>query len=208
MKLSWSFRRSGNALHGKRRDHACAVGDGRALHGFHLERIHGLSELLRYVDGMSVFDAGCDRGLIPFAFAMSGVRLVHGCGRDAEGVAATREIFDEVDIRSHFEVVDVAQGDKAIASAFGFDYHPKYDVMLFPSLDYIDANTMPRDAVAGLVRSLLARTKTFFVHRMTSTADVDASVERVLEASGLNRVYFTTLISTAGAISVWECMPL
>jgi 2-polyprenyl-3-methyl-5-hydroxy-6-metoxy-1,4-benzoquinol methylase len=198
--------RLSNLLKGRRGKSWGRTSDGRTLFGFHIDRMHGMSELLRHVQGKSVFDAGCNRGLIPFAFAMHGARVVHGCDNYTKGIEAAREIFDEVDVDSRFEVVDLTGGEAAIKAAFGSDYLPRYDVVLFVGMYHILSRIMPAEGIAELMQSLFNRTGQYFVCRTTLSAEPNAAMDAVMQTSGFTRVHYSFLTRTTGALSVWERM--
>lgn len=206
MRLSNLFSRHNEKYHGSRGKEWERTSDGRTLHGFHIDRMHGMTEILRHAEGKSVFDVGCNRGLVPFAYAMHGARLVHGCDNYAKGIETAREIFDEVEVESRFEVVDLTGGEQAIAAAFGSDYLRRYDIVSFVGMYHILATRMPKDALADFVRSLFARTGKYFVCRTCHETQDNEALEALTQESGFTRVHYSFMTRTTGALSVWERM--
>src|SRR5262245_53744237 len=110
------------------------VGGGQLtgrVKGAHEDRLSGLHDLLRYAQGASVLDIGINCGLVAFEFARRGASIVHGCDIYSRGVDTAREMFAELRTQSRFEVVDLRAGSAALEKAFGADYLPRYDIVLF-----------------------------------------------------------------------------
>jgi len=79
----------------------------------------GMVDLVMRAKDKSVFDIGCNRGLVGFEFANNGASIVHGCDIYEEGIKTAREVFADIrSTESRFEVVDLTNGSKAL-NVFG-----------------------------------------------------------------------------------------
>ena len=60
------------------------------------ERLDGVSHLLTEVEGKSVLDLGCNRGLVCYEFAVAGAAYVSGVDKNEQAIATARHLFDDV----------------------------------------------------------------------------------------------------------------
>ena len=128
----------------------------RGLVGFYRDRLCGLRDLLHCAEGASVLDIAMNHGLIGFEFARHGAALVvHGCDNYEPAVNAARAIFTELAIPSRFEVVDLTGDAAALQAAFGQDYLPRYDIVLFLGIYHKLKQQTSDAAIADLVRHLV-----------------------------------------------------
>jgi ribosomal protein L11 methylase PrmA len=172
---------------------------GSGTRGLIDDRLTGLRDLLHHSAGNTVLDIGANHGLIGFEFARSGASLVHGCDIYGPGVNAAREIFTEIAIPSRFEIVDLTRGPAALEAAFGHDYLPRYDIVLFLGV-YHKLKRQTSDAIiAELVQHLVGRTAQFFAVRTIILDEIGA----MLTSAGLRKVHFSAL-SPAGPAEVWQ----
>ncbi len=174
--------------------------DRRGVSGVHEDRLSGLRDLLRYAKGVSVLDVGMNHGLVGFEFALFGAALVHGCDIYEPGVNAAREIFTEIATPSRFEVVDLAAGPVALEKAFGQDYLPRYDIVLFLGVYHKLKEQTSDLVIAELMQHLIDRTARFFVVRTTLIDELDA----ILALGELRKVHFSALNSVVGPMEIWQ----
>lgn len=94
-------------------------------------RLDGLADLLSRAAGRSLFDIGCNRGMVGYDFALAGASVIHGCDNYETGMLVAREVFADIrSVDSRFEVVDLTGGPGAVKKAFGDAYCAQYDFML------------------------------------------------------------------------------
>lgn len=129
--------------------------------------------------------------------------LVHGCDYHEPGVATARAIFAEFKIPSRFEVVDLTGGAEALPAAFGAEYLPHYDIVLFLGIYHKLKDQTSDDAIDGLVRHLAARTARYFVVRAASS-DLLQEIGRMLTDLGLRKVHFSALSLVVGPMEIWQ----
>jgi 2-polyprenyl-3-methyl-5-hydroxy-6-metoxy-1,4-benzoquinol methylase len=99
----------------------------RRVAGYHDIRLDGILDLVVRARGASVFDAGCNRGLVCFEMANNGATMVHGCDYEPSVINTARELFVDLrNVESQFEVVDLRLGSDALSPLF----RPRYDIVL------------------------------------------------------------------------------
>lgn len=175
----------------------------RTVYGFHGDRVAGLRDLFQIARGMSVLDVAMNHGLVGLEFARRGVSLIHGCDYHDAGVLAARGIFAEFKIPSKFEVVDLTRGPEALQAAFGADYLPHYDIVLFLGI-YHKLKDQTSDAVIErLVRHLAARAAHYFVTRAASSVLLD-ELAPILTDAGMTKVHFSALSPVVGPMEIWQ----
>jgi SAM-dependent methyltransferase len=175
----------------------------RTVYGAHRDRLSGLHDLFQYAKGMSVLDVAMNHGLVSLEFARRGVSLVHGCDYHEPGVATARAIFAEFKVPSRFEVVDLTGGAEALQAAFGADYLPHYDIVLFLGIYHKLKDQTSDDAIEALVRHLATRTARYFVVRAAGS-DLLREIGRMLTDSGLRKVHFSALSLVVGPMEIWQ----
>jgi 2-polyprenyl-3-methyl-5-hydroxy-6-metoxy-1,4-benzoquinol methylase len=169
------------------------------VRGIHEDRLSGLHDLLRCVDGASVLDIGTNHGLISFEFARQGASLVHGCDIHRQGVDTARGIFAELRIASRFEVVDLTAGPAVLETAFDPDYRRRYDIVLFLGVYHLLRQQASNRVVEELVRHLVDRTQRFFVTRTRMREEL----RTILASTGLHNVHFSALSSVVSPVEIW-----
>ena len=175
----------------------------RTIYGCHGDRLAGLRDLFQYARGLSVLDIAMNHGLVSLELARRGVSLVHGCDYHEPGVLAARAIFDEFKIPSRFEAVDLTGGPEALQAAFGADYLPRYDIVLFLGI-YHKLKEQASDAeIEPLVRHLATRAARYFVVRAASSALLD-ELAPMLRDAGLRKVHFSALSLVVGPMEIWQ----
>ena len=175
----------------------------RTVYGFHGDRLAGLRDLFQYARGMSVLDIAMNHGLVSLELARRGVSLVHGCDYHEPGVLAARAIFDEFKISSRFEVVDLTGGREALQTAFGADYLPRYDIVLFLGIYHKLKDQTSGAVIEGLVRDLALRAARYFVVRASSTDLLD-EIAGMLRGAELRKVHFSALSPVVGPMEIWQ----
>src|SRR6266849_1593975 len=168
--------------------------------GYLDDRRSGLSELLTFAVGSTVFDAATNRGLIALEFGRRGAALVHGCDLYGPGIETAREIFKEVAARARFEVVDLSHGPVALEAAFAPEYQPRYDIVLFLGVYHHLRKQMPIERLKQLVHHLARKAGRFFACRTPLLVEV----EDMLAHSGLTKVYFSRINRSCGPCGIWE----
>lgn len=177
----------------------------RRVAGDHDFRLDGIADLLTRARGKSVFDIGCNRGMVGFEFARNGATKVHGCDLYAEGIATAREVFADLrSVDARFEVVDLTGGPRALAPFAG----ETYDVTLCLATYHKLKRVMTPDALTELVQFWGRWTKGYFGWRGTSDkpADNDAEIkalDRDLGAIGLSRIHTSYISTELGAAAIW-----
>lgn len=175
----------------------------RTVYGFHGDRLAGLRDLFPYARGMSVLDIAMNHGLVSLELARRGVSLVHGCDYHEPGVMAARAIFAEFRLPSRFEAVDLTGGPEALQAAFGADYLPHYDIVLFLGIYHKLKDQISDAKIEKLVRHLAARAAHYFVVRAASSALLD-ELAPMLSGAGLTRVHFSALSLVVGPLEIWQ----
>lgn len=176
----------------------------RRVAGYHDLRLDGISDLLFRARGASVFDVGCNRGLVGFEFANNGARLVHGCDNVPEVIRTAQELFADLrNVQSRFEVVDLTQGPDAL-KVFG---NGQYDITVLLATVHKIARMMSGPALSILQRHLGRMTTKYLAWRSTAT-DIGANeiemgrLDNDLGAVGLKRVQ-TSYLSDLGPAAIW-----
>ena len=170
--------------------------------GYYPDRLSGLADFLPMARGCSVLDIGCNRGLVAFEFARYGARLVHGCDIYGEGIRTAAEIFKELDVVSRFETVDLdlAKGSSELEIAFGSQYEPTYDIVLYLGVHHHLRKKITLAELGALVRHLAGKAAQYFVCRAPSLDEVD----QLVVSAGLARVHFSRLSHAVSSLAIWE----
>jgi 2-polyprenyl-3-methyl-5-hydroxy-6-metoxy-1,4-benzoquinol methylase len=169
--------------------------------GFQVDRLDGISDILTRAAGASVLDIGCNRGMVSCELAQGGAALVHGCDIWEPGLSVAREVFSEIDCRSHFVAVDLAEGDAALLRAFGLSYRSQYDIVLFMAVYHKLKRTMPADRLTTLVTHIVNRTGRYLLLR-----EPDEEAEEIAEIvarNGLTCVQRSTISKARGIATIW-----
>jgi SAM-dependent methyltransferase len=178
-----------------------AAPQSRRVGGYHHNRLDGLCDLIPRAPGASVLDIGCNRGLVAFELVSAGASLVHGCDNYELGIQTAREIFADCDVRSRFEVVDLTEGSAALERAFGQDYQPRYDIVLFLAVYHKLRRIMDRAELAGLVHHLATRTGRYFAYR--NLPEEIPEMESILHGAGLRRIHYSEISDALHPAGIW-----
>ncbi len=176
----------------------------RRVAGHHDIRLDGITDLVMRSKGASVFDIGCNRGLVGFELANNGAELVHGCDNHKEGIATARGLFCDLRaVRSRFEVVDLTLGSDAVMSAFENDYQERYDIVVMLATYHKLKRIMSPYHLNKLMLHFAKRTGTYFAWRGYMD-EIDALDALFAMDSRLKRVH-TSHLSTQlePAAAIW-----
>ncbi|AZV21468.1 hypothetical protein [Mesorhizobium sp. M7A.F.Ce.TU.012.03.2.1] len=180
----------------------------RRVAGYHDFRMDGMTDLVLRAHGKSVFDIGCNRGMVGFEFAGNGATTVHGCDNYEPGILAAREIFADLrKVHSRFEIVDLTGGPPAL-KVFGAK---KYDITLCLATYHKLKRIMEPADLSALMQYFGKQTKGYFAWRGTS--DKPAENEQELYALdvdlgfvGLERIHTSHISAELGVAAIW-CRP-
>lgn len=178
----------------------------RRVAGYHDIRMDGMTDLVVRARGATVFDVGCNRGLVGFEMANNGAVRVHGCDSYELGILTAKELF--ADLRSveiQFEVVDLTQGVEALTP---FGKRP-YDIVLMLATYHKIKREMSSEKLSGLMRNLGDRTTKYFGWRGTSNQREEnekeiANLDRDLGAAGLQRIHTSYISEELGVAAIWS----
>lgn len=177
----------------------------RRVAGYSDVRLDGISDLVLRARGASVFDIGCNRGMVGYEFAVNGAKLVHGCDNYEPGIAAAREVFADLRaVDSRFEVVDLTGGPAAL-KAFG---QRRYDVVLCLATYHKLKRVMDGAPLSELMRHFGRMTKSWFAWRGTSDKPTEneeemAALDRDLAEVGFKRLHTSYLSAELGVAAIW-----
>jgi SAM-dependent methyltransferase len=177
----------------------------RRVAGYHDIRLDGILDLVVRARGASVFDAGCNRGLVCFEMANNGATMVHGCDYEPSVINTARELFVDLrNVESQFEVVDLRLGSDALSPLF----RPRYDIVLLLATYHKLKRIMPPRDLTALVQYLGRTTRQFFGWRGTSdqhqaNQDEIVALDRDLGDVGLRRIHTSTISLELGAAAIW-----
>lgn len=177
----------------------------RRVAGYHDFRMDGMSDLVLRAKDKSVFDIGCNRGMVGFEFACNGAKVVHGCDIYEQGILAAREVFADLRaVKSRFEVADLTGGPDAL-KVFGGQ---KYDIVLCLATYHKLKRIMPAEELAALMQHFGRMTKGYFAWRGTSDKHDEneqeiAFLDRDLAEIGLKRIHTSYISAELGAAAIW-----
>jgi ribosomal protein L11 methylase PrmA len=183
----------------------------RRVAGPHDIRMDGMTDLVCRARGASVFDIGCNRGLVGFEFANNGAALVHGCDNYAGGIDTARQLFCDLRaVQSKFETVDLTEGVEAVKAAFG---DCKYDIVLCLATAHKLNRVMPEGKLSELMQHFGKRAIKYFGWRATSgISDEQISENRRemkrldvdMKAAGLDRIHTSMISESLGLCAIWS----
>lgn len=177
----------------------------RRVAGINDIRLDGMLDLMVRAKGHSVFDIGCNRGMIGYQFYLHGAAVVHGCDNYEVGIQTAREVFADLrNVISRFEVVDLAQGPKSL-SMFNAD---GYDIVLCLATYHKLKRIMSPTEMTALTRFWGKWTRKYFGWRGTSDKPDDneeeiIALDRDLKLEGLRRIHTSYLSSELGVACIW-----
>lgn len=177
----------------------------RRVAGSHDIRLDGMSDLLLRASGASVFDIGCNRGMVGFEFARNGAKTVHGCDNYEIGIQVAREVFADLrNVESRFEVVDLAAGPSSLKPFNG----QTYDVTLCLATYHKLKRIMKPADLTALMLHFGRWTKGYFAWRATSDKPAEndeeiVALDRDLGAAGLVRIHTSYISAELGVAAIW-----
>jgi SAM-dependent methyltransferase len=177
----------------------------RRVAGANELRLDGMTDLMLRAKGKSVFDIGCNRGMVGYQFAQHGAAVVHGCDNYEIGIQTAREWFADLRyVEGRFEVVDLTQGPKAVSTfnAAG------YDIVLCLATYHKLKRLMPPAELTALMKYFGGWTKKYFGWRGTSDKPEENEQEievldRDFGAVGLRRIHTSYLSADLGVAAIW-----
>ena len=179
----------------------------RRVAGYHDIRMDGMTDLVLRAKGASVFDIGCNRGLVAFEMANNGAAVCHGCDNFEDGIKTARELFADLRaVESHFGVVDLAEGPNAIANEFGA---MQYDIVLCLATYHKLKRIMTAEALDALFVHFGQRTRKYLGWRGTGDKPKDneeeiKQLDVTLGKTGLKRIHTSYISQTLGVAAIWS----
>lgn len=179
----------------------------RRVAGEHDIRLDGMQDLYTRVRGASVFDIGCNRGMVSLDMAKNGAKMVHGCDIYEEGIQVARHVFADIRFaNSKFEVVDLTGGPDAMKAAFG---DQRYDIILMLATYHKLKRAMSEADMTRLVEYFGEITKRYFGWRATSDKPEEneeemKALDRDLGAVGLQRIHTSYISTQLEVAAIWE----
>lgn len=177
----------------------------RRVAGYHDIRMDGMSDLVLRARGASVFDIGCNRGLVGFEFATNGAKKVHGCDIYEDGIKTARELFADLRfVESRFEVIDLTPGESALRPFAG----QQYDMTLCLATYHKLKRIMSEKALSELMQAFGRWTKGYFAWRGTSDKPKEneqeiKALDRDLGAVGFRRIHTSYISAELGVAAIW-----
>lgn len=177
----------------------------RRVAGEHDFRLDGMADLLHRAREASVFDIGCNRGMVGFEFARNGATKVHGCDIYEVGIGVAREVFADLrSVDARFEVVDLTGGP---ASLKPFDGQT-YDVTLCLATYHKLKRVMSPADLSTLMKHFGNWTSGYFAWRATSDKPDEndaemAALDLDLGEVGLRRIHTSYISRELGVAAVW-----
>lgn len=151
------------------------------------DRLAGISDIRMFADGATVFDLGCNRGMVGYMLAEDGAKRVMGCDIDPDCIITARNVFADRRATEHqFEVVDLTGGERAITQAFGKRTGWKHDIVLMLATYHKLARVMEPAVLRSMMVYLGSVTDRFFGWR--GYPEELKELDRALGESGLKRV--------------------
>ena len=176
----------------------------RRVAGNHDLRLDGMTDLLQRAKGKSVFDIGCNRGMVGYEFALNGASDVHGCDIYDKGVETAREVFADLRfVDGRFEVVDLTKGPSALGV-----FARQYDITVCLATYHKLKRLMEPADLTALMQHFGKWTKGYFAWRGTSDkpdendAEIDA-LDRDLKPAGLVRIHTSYISNELGVCAIW-----
>lgn len=177
----------------------------RRVAGLNDIRMDGMTDILLRARGKTVFDIGCNRGMVSKQFSDHYASLVHGCDTYEKGIETAREVFADIrSTESRFEVVDLAKGSGQLKQ-FGMS---GYDIVVCLATYHKLKRIMPAKDLSNLFMFFGDWTKKYFAWRGTSDKPDEneeeiRQLDKDLGEAGLRRIHLSYLSSDLGVCAIW-----
>lgn len=177
----------------------------RRVAGLNNVRLDGITDLVLRAKGKSVFDIGCNRGMVGYQFSEQYASIVHGCDRYEDGIKVAREVFADLrSVESRFEVLDLTLGPKVL-KVFEMS---GYDFVLCLAVYHKLKREMPADKLTELMVFFGHWTKKYFAWRGTSDKPEENEQEikcldRDLRQANLRRIHTSYISNDLGVAAIW-----
>ncbi len=178
----------------------------RRVAGSNELRLDGIHDLALRAKGKSVFDIGCNRGMVGYQFYQHGASVVHGCDNYEIGIQTAREWFADLrSVETRFEVVDLTHGPKSL----GVFNSPGYDIVVCLATYHKLKRIMPAAELTTLMHFFGRWSRKYFGWRGTSDKPDEneqeiVALDRDLAPVGLRRVHTSYLSSELGVACIWQ----
>jgi SAM-dependent methyltransferase len=173
----------------------------RRAQGFNGIRLDGIGDILNRANGATVFDIGCNRGMVGYEFAVNGAARVQGCDLFHSGIETARQVFADFKGCDHrFEIVDLSSGPKALKDAFGDQADWKHDIVLMLSVYHKLNKQLEPAALSVLIKHFGNMTGKYLCWR--GHAPELPQLDKDLGEVGLKRVH-TSFISDIQPAAIW-----
>lgn len=177
----------------------------RRVAGLNNVRLDGITDLVLRAKGRSVFDIGCNRGMVGYQFAEQYAAVVHGCDIYEKGIDVAREVFGDLrSVESRFEVVDLTKGPRAL-DIFESD---GYDIVLCLAVYHKLKRVMSAGHLTELMEFFGNWTKKYFAWRGTSDKPEEneqeiKNLDKQLKPAGLKRIHTSYISNDLGVAAIW-----
>lgn len=177
----------------------------RRVAGLNNIRLDGIADLTMRAKGKTVFDIGCNRGMVGYQFAENYASIVHGCDIYEDGIKVAREVFADLrSVESRFEVVDLTKGPGGLKV---FEMNG-YDIVLCLATYHKLKRVMPADKLTELMQFFGNWTKKYFAWRGTSeqleeNEEEIRRLDRDLKEVGLQRIHTSYISNDLGVAAIW-----
>lgn len=168
-------------------------------------RLDGILDLLARAKGKSVFDIGCNRGMVGYQFAQHYASMVHGCDVYDVGIQTAREVFADIrNVESRFEVVDLTKGSGQLKT---FQSNG-YDIVLCLATYHKLKRIIHPEELTELMVFFGNWTKKYFGWRGTSDKPEEneeeiRALDRDLGEAGLKRIHTSYISADLGVAAIW-----
>lgn len=177
----------------------------RRVAGFNNIRLDGITDLVLRAKGKSVFDIGCNRGMVGYQFAEQGASIVHGCDNYEIGIQTAREVFADLRfVEGRFEVVDLTKG----ASSLNIFNSTGYDIVLCLATYHKLKRIMPSSELSALMVHFGRWTRKYFGWRGTTDKPEEneqeiIALDRDFKTAGLRRIHTSYISADLGVAAIW-----
>lgn len=168
-------------------------------------RLDGILDLLVRAKGKSVFDIGCNRGMVCHQFAQHYAAIVHGCDVYDVGIQTAREVFADIrNVESRFEIVDLTKGSGQLKT---FQSNG-YDIVLCLATYHKLKRIIHPEELTELMIFFGHWTKKYFGWRGTSDKPDEneeeiRTLDRDLGEAGLKRIHTSYISADLGVAAIW-----